>query len=204
MVKIYVRVMVLIFTALSFPTSIMAAPKVKPEVVVALSTRLVAWQKDVNGKGEKPKLDNKPSTQDADGSVLLHSKTASVHGVKLQYEPQVNKNTLGFWVNEKDWASWEFVVTVPGKFKIEVLQGCGAGQGGSDVFVNVGDKKFPFVVEDTGGFQMFKPRIIGEVEIPKAGKYSLEIRVVKKAKSAVMDVRQIRLIPADAAPEKGK
>ena len=181
--KICVRIMFLFSIAIAFPTAIFAMDK--PEVV-------------------KPKADNKPSTQDADGSVLLHSKTATVHGVKLQYEPQVNKNTLGFWVNEKDWASWEFVVAKPGKFKIEVLQGCGTGQGGSDVAVHVGEKKFPFVVEDTGGFQMFKPRIVGEVEIAKEGKYSLEIRAIKKAKGAVMDVRQIRLIPADAVPEKGK
>ena len=200
--KICVRVMFLFSIAIAFSSAIFAMDK--PELLKNLSTQLVALQKDVKFQENKPKADNKPSTQDADGSVLLHSKTASVHGVKLQYEPQVNKNTLGFWVNEKDWASWEFVITKPGKFKIEVLQGCGAGQGGSDVAVHVGEKKFPFVVEDTGGFQMFKPRIVGEVEIAKDGKYSLEIRAIKKAKGAVMDVRQIRLIPADAAPEKGK
>ena len=176
----------------------------KPEIVTDLSSRLIAWRGQVDAQPNKPNPNYKPNPQAADGSVLLHSKTAEVHGVMLRYEPAVHKNTLGFWVNEKDWASWEFVVTMPKKFKIEVLQGCGTGQGGSDVSINIGDKKFPFVVEDTGGFQMFKPRIIGEVEITKAGKYSLEIRVVKKAKSAVMDVRQIRLIPADAAPEKGK
>ncbi|NBR05082.1 MAG: hypothetical protein EBT92_04850 [Planctomycetes bacterium] len=200
--KICVRAMFLFSITIAFPTAGLAMDK--SELAKKSSTRLVALQKDVDGKGEKAKAENKPSIQDADGSVLLHSKTASVHGVKLQYEPQVNKNTLGFWVNEKDWASWEFVVNKPGKFKIEVLQGCGTGQGGSDVAVHVGDKKFPFVVEDTGGFQMFKPRIVGEVEIAKEGKYSLEIRAIKKAKGAVMDVRQIRLIPADAAPEKGK
>lgn len=176
----------------------------KPEVVKELSARLVAWQKDVNAQVNKPNPDYKPNPQAADGSILLHSKTAQVHGVMLRYEPAVHKNTLGFWVNEKDWASWEFEVTKPGKFKIEVLQGCGTGQGGSDVAVHVGEKKFPFVVEDTGGFQMFKPRVIGEVEIAKAGRHALEIRVVKKAKSAVMDVRQIRLIPAGAGQEKDK
>lgn len=200
--KIFVRTMFLFSIVIALPSASVAMDK--HDMAKKLSARLVALQKDVNAKGEKPKPENKPSTQDADGSVLLHSKTASVHGVKLQYEPQVNKNTLGFWVNEKDWASWEFIVTKPGKFKIEVLQGCGTGQGGSDVAVHVGDKKFPFVVEDTGGFQMFKPRIVGEVEIAKEGKHSLEIRAIKKAKGAVMDVRQIRLIPADAAPEKSK
>ncbi|MFN6049330.1 MAG: DUF5077 domain-containing protein, partial [Planctomycetia bacterium] len=95
----------------------------------------------------------------------------------------------------KDWASWEFEVSKPGKFKIEVTQGCGTGQGGSDVKVVVGGNEIPFVVEDTGGFQAFKPRIVGEVNIDSSGRKTLEIRVVKKAKAAVMDVQQVRLIP---------
>ncbi|MEI6687349.1 MAG: hypothetical protein WCN64_14500, partial [Planctomycetota bacterium] len=91
--KICVRVMFLFSVAIALPSAIFAMDK--PELLKNLSTRFVALQKNVNAQENKPKADNKPSTQDADGSVLLHSKTASVHGVKLQYEPQVNKNTLG-------------------------------------------------------------------------------------------------------------
>ena len=90
----------------------------------------------------------------------------------------------------------EFTVARPGRFTVEVLQGCGKGQGGSEVEVRVGGQKLKFVVEDTGHFQNFKPRDIGAVTIDKPGRYTLEIRPVKKAAAAIMDVRQVTLKPA--------
>ena len=126
----------------------------------------------------------------------MHSRTAEVHGVMLRYEPLPHKTTLGYWVRPEDYATWEFTVDKPGRFTVEVLQGCGKGQGGSDVEVRVGDQKMTFVVEDTGHFQNFKPRDIGAVTLDKPGRYRLEIRPLKKAAAAVMDVRQVTLKPA--------
>ena len=142
-----------------------------------------------------PAPEGDPVAQADDGVILCHSKQATVHGTKLQYEHNPKKNTLGFWVNAGDWAHWEFANSVAGDFDIEVMQGCGKEQGGSDVEVRVGGKSFPFVVEDTGHFQNFKPRVIGRVSLAE-GAQRLEIRPVRKAENAVMDVRQIRLIPA--------
>lgn len=167
----------------------------KPEVVKELLAKLNQWRKEVGARVMTANEAYKPNPQAKNGVVTLPGKFAQVHGVMLRFEPAVHKNTLGFWVNEKDWASWEFEITTPGKFKVEVTQGCGTGQGGSQVKVVVGKDVAPFIVEDTGGFQAFKPRIVGEVTVDTPGRKSLEIRVEKKAKSAVMDVQQVRLIP---------
>ena len=167
----------------------------KPEMVQELSTRLAAWRESVGAKMMKPNLNYAPNPQANDGSILLHCKWAEVHGVMLRYEPLPHKNTLGYWVRVEDWASWEFTVTKPGKFTIEVLQGCGKGQGGSEVDVSMGEQKVTFIVEDTGHFQNFKPRDIGTVTIEKAGRYTLNVKPKKKAVAAVMDVRSITLKP---------
>ena len=42
-------------------------------------------------------------------------------------------------MNVSDWASWEFTVTKPGTFAVEVVQGCGKGSGGAEVEVSVGE-----------------------------------------------------------------
>jgi hypothetical protein len=76
-----------------------------------------------------------------------------------------------------------------------VLQGCGTGQGGSEVEVEVGGQVLRFTVEDTGGFQNFKARTIGNVKIEKPGRYTLTVRPRTKAKAAVMDLRQVMLRP---------
>jgi D-alanyl-D-alanine dipeptidase len=144
----------------------------------------------------KPNPDYVPNPQAANGSVTLPAKTAEVHGLQLRYEAQPHKNTLGFWTMADDWAGWEFQLKKPGTFRVEVLQGCGTGQGGSMVEVTIADQKLTFTVEDTGGFQEFKARDIGLVKLERPGKYTLAVRPRSKAENAIMDLRAVRLLPA--------
>jgi hypothetical protein len=99
--------------------------------------------------------------QITDGRIVLHSSNATAHGEKLHYEEAENKNTLGFWVNPADWADWGFEVTRPGTFDIHLWQGCGTGSGGSEVAIIAAGQTVRFTVEETGGFQNFKERVVG-------------------------------------------
>jgi hypothetical protein len=129
-----------------------------------------------------------------EGGILCHARDAKCHGEKLQYESLPQKNTLGYWVNEKDWASWRIDVEKPGSFEVLVWQGCGAGQEGSELAIGVGDQSVQFTVEDTGHFQQFKKRSVGKLKL-EAGLQELTLKCQHKAKSAVADVRQIHLVP---------
>lgn len=145
---------------------------------------------------EAPYLPVKPAvaTENADQQIILDAKDAVVHGKLLRYEPQPHKNTVGYWANENDWCEWMLDVPAPGVYDVYVLQGCGRGQGGSEVEVSVKDQKINFTVEDTGHFQNFKERHIGQLKIDQSGLQSLHVKPLKKAKNAVMDVRQMRLV----------
>ncbi|HEY7154544.1 MAG TPA: sulfatase-like hydrolase/transferase [Gemmataceae bacterium] len=167
----------------------------KPEIVKELSGKLAAWRKEVGARMMKPNPDYAPNPQQANGVVQLPARTAEVHGTQLRYEPLPHKNTLGFWVRAEDWASWEMTITKPGTFTVEVLQGCGKGQGGSVVEVSVGGQTLTFTIEDTGHFQNFKARTIGRTSFDKPGHYTLTVKVKKKAAAAVMDLRQVTLKP---------
>ena len=129
-----------------------------------------------------------------DGTVTLAAHEAACHGRMLRYEPQPHKNTIGYWVDENDRVEWRFRAK-PGAYKVLLLQGCGKGQGGSSIQISVGAQKLDYVVEETGHFQNFVERPAGTILLPKEGEASLEIRAVKKAKAAVMDVRQVKLVP---------
>lgn len=149
----------------------------------------------------EPACEGTPPQQAADGVVTLHGRDATVLGTTLRYEPAAAKQTLGFWTRPTDAASWAFTVHRPGAFDIEVLQGCGTGSGGSEMAVAVdpdgpgGGRRLSFTVEDTGGFQQFRPRIIGRVELD-AGAHALRVQPVRIAKGAACDIRQVRLLPA--------
>ncbi|HLY10668.1 MAG TPA: hypothetical protein VKW04_15300 [Planctomycetota bacterium] len=131
-----------------------------------------------------------------DGTIVLPAHFAVAHGKLLRYEPQPAKNTVGYWADESDWVEWRFRISNPGSYTIRLLQGCGKGQGGSSVTIAVGAKTFDYTVEDTGHFQTFVEKPVGAIAFDKSGDYALEIRATRKAKGAVMDVRQVTLIPA--------
>jgi hypothetical protein len=132
----------------------------------------------------------------ADGVLVLSAHLANARGKMLRYEPQPHKNTIGYWVDASDRVEWRFKVPKAGTYAVKLLQGCGKGQGGSAIQVKAGGGSLDFVVEDTGHFQNFVEREAGKLALP-AGEGVLEIVAVKKAKAAVMDVREVRLLPVE-------
>ncbi len=129
-----------------------------------------------------------------DGSVNLLAKDATTWSQNMRYESKEEKNCLGFWTELEDFAEWEFTVDKPGKYKVTVHQGCGAG-GGSEVAVLLGEQQLKFTVQDTGGFQKWAPVSVGEVEIKKGGTYRLAVKPQTKNGSAIMDVQKVVLVP---------
>ncbi len=167
----------------------------KKDLARRLAGKLADWRREVGAQAMRPNPDYRPNPQAAGGVVTLPARTADVHGSQLRYEALPHKDTLGFWTRREDRASWEFVLTRPGTFRVGVLQGCGTGQGGSVVEVAVAGQTLTFTVEDTGGFQNFKARSIGKVKLDRPGRYTLTVRPRSKAKAAVMDLRQVTLTP---------
>lgn len=165
-----------------------------PEKTAELAARLRAWRRDVAAQEMRANPDYVPNPQDADGNVTLAAKSADVHGIMLRYEPLPHKNTLGYWVRPDDWANWEFQITKPGKFRVEILQGCGNGSGGSEVEFAVGEQRMLITVQETGGFQNFVRREIGAITLAQPGRFTLAVKALKKPGVAVMDLREVRLL----------
>ena len=77
----------------------------------------------------------------------------------LRFEPLPHKNTLGFWVNKDDYATFEFTVDEAGHVHGGGAAGLRQGQrrqrGGT---WRSATQKLTFTVKDTGGFQNFEAR----------------------------------------------
>ena len=150
---------------------------------------LAAWRKAMDDDDAGP-----PATRN--GFIRLLARDATVSGEKLCYEPQPEKDTLGYWVNAADRAWWDFRLNEPGRYRVTVLQGCGAGQGGSTVELNTGVAGLEFTVEETGHFQRFVPRAVGTLDLP-AGNVRLVVTPLEKKAAAVMDLRSVTLERVD-------
>jgi hypothetical protein len=156
-----------------------------------MAVSMEAWRGVMSGAGGRGKNSEAVGTEPVvSGLVHLEAKDAQVHGEKLRYETLPQKDTLGYWVDEKDWAEWDCEIPQAGRYAVEVLQGC--VKGGSQVEVTVGEKSLQFTVTDTGHFQRFVPRRVGVLELP-VGKASVRVKPVEK-KGAVMDLRRVSLI----------
>ena len=148
-----------------------------------------------HGKGDRITKLSASAAQITDGRIMLHSSKATPHGEKLQYEEPEKKNTLGYWIKPADWADWKFNVTQPGTYTIHIWQGCGKGSGGAEIEILSAGQSNKFIVEDTGHFQNFKEREVGTIKFDQAGPQTLELRARTKPGGAVMDCRQIILVP---------
>lgn len=149
----------------------------------------------VKGIDFVPAPESDEVAQGIDGTIELKAGSATTFSQNMRFEPKAEKNCLGFWTDQNDWAEWAFDVSTPGKFRLELIQGCGDGNGGSEVAVLVNDSTFKFEVEETGGFQNWKSRQLGIVELPHAGEHRIAIKPLTKAGKAVMDVQKVVLVP---------
>jgi len=153
--------------------------------------------------GSEPLLleERKPIKRSADGSFYLPAHLAKTSGEQIRYEPQPFKNTVGFWTGEGDTAGWVIALDKPGRFNVAILQGCGKGQGGSTAMIGFWRPGFRaeegtlrFEVEETGHFQNFKWRHLGEIELTGPGEVQISVLPEQIKKAALMDIRAIHLI----------
>jgi arylsulfatase A len=167
-----------------------------PDRVLELAAKLHAWQDEVKAQWptQNPDFKNPPVRPQTNGSILLHARNAVVHGESLRFEPQPNKETLGYWTVQSDWAHWDFEVPRDGQYRLEASQGCGRGSGGAEVEFAVADQNVSMKVRDTGGFQNFVDRDLGVVRLT-AGLHKLTVKPRTKPGAAVMDLREVRLTP---------
>ncbi len=159
-----------------------------------LTVRLIEGRPDTVQRIELyPAPEGDPIVQSSDRSITLHARDATIHGTRLRFERDPKKNTLGYWTQATDWASWDFIVKEGGQFIIFAMQG--APGGGSQVDVVCAGQTLKWTVADTGSFHTFTFVELGRVTLDQPGEYTLAVKPQRKAGVAVMDLRQIILVP---------
>jgi len=134
--------------------------------------------------------------QAADGSIVLPAEIAYLHtrhGSAIQVEDKNGIANIGYWTDDQSWVVWQFSVDKPGRFTVNVDA---AAVSDSSAQVRIADKSLPVTFASTGGYDTFKTRSIGEIEIPQAGVCNLEIHPSQGAWQPV-NIRRIELTPVN-------
>jgi len=139
-----------------------------------------------------PASEGKPIVQSGDLSISLHARDSIVHGTNLRFEPKPEKNTLGFWSKKEDWVSWDFELKKPGKFIVFAMHG---SNGGSEIEIAAGEQKLNWTTKNTGSFHTFTYLEVGTLNLETPGTITLTLKPNKKVGGAVMDLREVILLP---------
>lgn len=146
----------------------------------------------------EPSPEGESPAQSIDGTVEVPAGCATTFSRLMRFEQGDGKNCLAAWTEVADWAEWWVDLHQGGKFRVEVVYGCGDQNHGSEFGLWIGDAAFTFVVEDTGGFQSWKPHAAGELSLP-AGRHRVVLKPLQKAAGEMLALQRVTLTPL-AAP----
>jgi alpha-L-fucosidase len=134
--------------------------------------------------------------QARDGSFSLLASDARLHGSTFKYEVGGPLDDIGFWTNPNDWADWEIKVSTPGRFKVVALI---AAPVTNSFDIAVGKESIQCSAPATASFFDFKLAILGNIEIPSAGRTTLSVRPANDGWQP-MNLKSVHLIPVAPSP----
>jgi len=157
-----------------------------PEAPDAISTTVVL---EIRGAVEVEPL---WLTQKADGAIALPACEATLHGSGLKYESGPERDNIGYWLDPREWASWDFMVTAPGVFKVSMQV---AAVQKSALTIILGDREIKVPVPATGDYGRFTAVPVGTLGIGAAGKTTLAVKPVVEGWQPV-NLKSIDFTPA--------
>ncbi len=150
----------------------------------------------IAGQGPKRKTfaNNTPAVIKSrdDGALHLPASKAEIYGPSIVFEQKYRN--LGWWSHANDHAVWQLNVRKGGAFDVSFDFACHASAAGNRFTLTVGDATVRGVVPSTGTWDVYKSQSFGRVEI-KPGRHQLIVRSDGPIRQALIDLREVRLVP---------
>lgn len=132
------------------------------------------------------------ATQPADGSMLLGTANARIHGFQLHIERKPQPHFV-YWVDPQEYIEWPHGCARTGKFTVELTYSCAPNAGGNFVFT-AGTARLTGHADQTGGWDKWRTLKLGEITISQE-KTTAFLKADGNPQNALMDVMRVRLIP---------
>lgn len=135
----------------------------------------------------EPKLSVEQLKAKVDGSVLLDSLDALVHG-GMKYETE--RQALGYWTSNDGSVDWNFLEDHAGPYVASVTYACQPGSEGSEVKVTANSTSQTFTVAATKGWGDFVTVTLSPFTL-KMGMNKVTVRSLTNPHGAVMNLRNV-------------
>lgn len=136
------------------------------------------------------------SAADPDGTIFLAAKAATLSGGgTIRFQGETNRICIGHWNGTSNTVSWTFRVPEKKTYRLFITFSCDNGQAGSKFEVAIANQIVGGTVSGTGNWGKFEEMDLGPVMLRKPGEVELVIRPTRVARNAVMNLRQVKLVP---------
>ncbi|MCI0358552.1 MAG: c-type cytochrome [Planctomycetaceae bacterium] len=127
-----------------------------------------------------------------DGSLRLVAISARVYGPSIVLEEK--HRNLGWWSSEEDYAAWSFDGAQEREYRVMLYYACDDAVAGNSVLVSVAGQTVGGAIKGTGSWDHYGSKDCGVVKLP-AGAGELTVRSEGPIKGALLDLREVRLVP---------
>jgi hypothetical protein len=154
--------------------------------------------KDIEVQGEPKKGEDKKAPTEPrkiaankDGSITLPARHCTITGKNLAFMPEWE--ALGFW-RDSDHASWDVDVPKAGAYDVYMEWSVDEKHAGNPFLIESGPHKLESKVPSSKKWNTFRREKIGQITLD-AGPQTISLKPNGKFTTALMDLRDLRLIP---------
>jgi len=123
---------------------------------------------------------------------VLTAEASNIVGIGAKRKTDEDGVYVGSWEHVSTWLMWTVNIETPGSFSVEVSQ-ANSGSAGSEYVIAIEDKQVAGVVEDTGGWGIFKTTKLGEIEVHEPGLYTVGYMPTQKAGDRITRLKSVTL-----------
>jgi alpha-L-fucosidase len=140
-------------------------------------------------------VDIVPIRAGSDGSLTLDADGAELRGMQIRCETIDGRRNIGFWTDRQAQAAWAIELASVASYRVELTLACDDASAGSEFVIQADGGMIRGVVPATGGWRNFITLDAGTIVMDAAGRLNLVIGSGASFNGALMNLRQVRLLP---------
>lgn len=124
------------------------------------------------------KIDPPQAAASAEGVIRLSAETAYIHNNEGTPDARLAEHDgithIGYWVDPQAWIEWWFQIQEPGRYELTAELSVEAPR--SRFYLGLAGMQKVVETHSTGGYGSYTQIHLGSIDIPRSGKWALQIR----------------------------
>jgi alpha-L-fucosidase len=152
----------------------------------------------------KPEAELDPVTQGSDSPFHLDMANGRTAGGAMKRFNRDGKFHIGRWSKPEDQASWDLLVSQPGRYRARIRYAARPEWAGRKFVIELGRQKLEQTVTATGEWYEYKSFDLGMVTLPRKGALRVVVRPAQASEDNLMYFESLTLEPETPSGRLGR